>query len=134
MQRLDAEAVARQEQPSFLDIPDGKGPHAVEAQLALRTPLRIGGEDDLAVGVGDETMAETTQFLAQLNVVVDLAVIGQPVTPFGVGHRLAGPFGEVEDGKPTMAEPKSCLREMFYAKTVWSTMSKTVSERGKHRR
>ena len=133
MQRLDAEAVARQEQPTLSGIPDGEGPHAIEAQLALLSPLRIGGEDDLAVGVGDETVAEATQLLAQLEIVVDLAVIGQPVAPLGIGHRLAGPFGEVEDGEPTMAEPKPRFGEMLDAEAVRPTMGKTVGERGKHR-
>ena len=133
MQRLDAETVARQEQSTLLGIPDGKGPHAIEAQLALLSPLRIGGEDDLAVGVGDETVAEAAQLLAQLEIVVDLAVIGQPVAPFGIGHRLPGPFGEVEDGEPTMAEPEPRLGEMLDAKTVRPTMGKTVGEGGKHR-
>ena len=133
MQRLDAETVARQEQPPVAGIPDGEGPHAIEAQLALRAPLRIGGEDDLAVGVGDKTVAEAAQLLAQLEIVVDLAVIGQPVAPFGIGHRLPGPFGEVEDGEPTMAEPKPRFGEMLDAKTVRPSMGKTVGEGGKYR-
>ena len=97
MQRLDAEAVARQKQPPLAGIPDGEGPHAVETKLALLAPLGIGSQDDLAVGVGDEAVTETAEFLAQFNVVVDLAVIGQPVAPLGIGHRLPGPFGEVKD-------------------------------------
>ena len=88
MQRLDAKTVARQEQPTLLGIPDGKRPHAIEAQLALLSPLRIGGEDDLAVAVRDETVAEAAQLLAQLEIVVDLTVIGEPVAPLGIGHWL----------------------------------------------
>ena len=116
-----------------MGIPDGKRPHAIEAQLALLSPLRIGGEDDLAVAVREKTVAEAAQLLAQLEIVVDLTVKGEPVAPLRIGHWLSATLGEVEDGESTMAEPEPCLGEMLDAKTVRPTMGKTVGEGGKYR-
>src|ERR1700722_1250327 len=133
MQRFDAKAVARQKQSMLAGIPDSKCPHSIEPQLTVRSPLRISRKNDLAIRVRDETMAETAQLLAQLNVVVDLTVIGEPVTSVSIGHRLPGPFGKVNDCEPTMAEPKPRFRKMFDAKTIRTAMGKTVREGGKNR-
>ena len=109
-------------------VPDGEGPHAIEAELTILPPLCIGGEDDLAVRAGDETVAEAAQLLAQLDVVVNFAVVGQPVTSLGIGHRLPGSFGEIDDSQPTMAEPKPRPGKMFDAEAIRSAMGKTVGE------
>src|SRR5207302_1644540 len=46
-ERLDREAVAREDEPALALVPQGQGPHAVEALEAIGSPGRVGVEDDL---------------------------------------------------------------------------------------
>src|SRR5215470_7155247 len=56
MQWLDAETVARQQEPPAGMIPDGEGPHSVEPLEAALAPARVGLENHLRVRVGAEGM------------------------------------------------------------------------------
>ena len=57
VERLDAEVVAGQGEPTLLAVPDGQAEHAVEPVEGLGPPLGERLEHDLGVGVGGEGAA-----------------------------------------------------------------------------
>src|SRR5207237_7767705 len=61
-------------------------------------------EDDLRVRAGAEVRAARPQLAAQLDVVVDLAVVGEPETAPGQAHGLIARRGRVDDGEPAVRE------------------------------
>ena len=85
-------------------IPYDEGEHADEPVERRLAPLRVGSQQHLGIGVGAETVPGRLKLVAQLEVVVDLAVVDDPVAAVGVGHRLLRRVGEVDDAEPTMAE------------------------------
>ena len=106
--RLDAEVVAGQGEPLLVAVPDRQPEHAVEAVERVVPPLRERLEHDLGVGVGREGAAERLQLGAQVEVVVDLAVVGDHVAPVGGVHRLLA-VGDVDDGQPPVREPAGAV-------------------------
>ena len=74
---------------------------ALDAGLA---PFGVGAQDDLGVAVGEEAVAEALQHRAQLGVVVDRAVEDQRQAEFGIDHRLARAFGQIDDRQAAVAE------------------------------
>src|SRR5262249_6682565 len=97
-ERPYAEAVASKEQLSSLPVPDGDREVPVEALQASRAPLLVRVGDHLGVARRRESVAEAPQFRLQLDVVVDLAVLHDPVPAVLVGERLI-PVDEVDDGE-----------------------------------
>ena len=80
VERLDAQAVAGQEQALVAHVPDAEGEHAVQV---LRRPLAPGVErleNHLRVAAGEEAVTEGGQLLAQLRMVVD----GARITSYNV--------------------------------------------------
>ena len=75
MQRLHAEAVAREEQRLAVAIPQREREHAAEALHARFAPRLPRVDDDLGVAAGAEHVAERCQLRDQRLVVVDLAVV-----------------------------------------------------------
>src|SRR6266704_66769 len=73
-QRLNAETVAIQEQPPLAHVPDCNGKHAVELVGEKDAILFIRMDYSLRVAVGLESMALRLKFLAQFNIIEDLAV------------------------------------------------------------
>src|SRR5262249_62353151 len=67
-------------------------------------PDRIGTQKHLAVGLGREHLALGAQLLAQLDVIVDLAVEDQLETAIGRCHGLMAALSEIDDCQPAMAE------------------------------
>ena len=53
-------------------------PHAAKPAEAVGSPLVVGGQDDFGVAVRAEDVSEPFELLSQLDVIVDLAVIGEP--------------------------------------------------------
>jgi len=70
---FDPEAIAGAEKRLRLFVPDREGEHAAEVVDAVRTPLLVGAERDL--GVRGRAEPPAAQLGAQLDVVVDLAVV-----------------------------------------------------------
>ncbi|MCY1293388.1 hypothetical protein D9M70_426470 [compost metagenome] len=104
VQRLDAEAVAGEEQGLAVALPDGEGEHAVEFRQQRGAPGVIALEQHLGVAVGMEAVAERLQFGAQFRVVVEGAVEGQGEAQVGVDHRLRRGVGQLHDLQPAVAE------------------------------
>src|SRR5215472_4453710 len=98
MQRLDAEPIAGNEQLLIAGIPDGKCPHPVEAQLTVGAPLCISSGDNLGVAIRDKAMAEVRQLPAQFQIVIDLTIVCNPVSPIVIGQGLSSATGKIDDG------------------------------------
>ena len=91
VERLDAEAVACEEERLAARVVDGEREHAAEARDGVFAPVRVGREHGLGVAVGRIAFRRAPDLLAQRCVVVDLAVVDdvQRVARFALeGHRL----------------------------------------------
>jgi len=71
---LYPEAIARAEDRGGSPVVDQKGPHPIEPRHAVATPLPVRGQQHLRVSARREDVPETHQLLAELDVVIDLAV------------------------------------------------------------
>src|SRR5436190_1907896 len=78
-ERADAESVSCQNELAGQRVPDGEGKVAVEAVEAAGSPAGISVCEHLRIGSGREVVAEPLELTAQLDVVVDLAVLYHPV-------------------------------------------------------
>ena len=104
VERLDAEPVARAEQHPLLGVPDQEGEHAAQLAHDLLAEVVVAGDDGLAVAVGVEDHAELAREpLAQLDVVVDLAVEDQVVAAVEPGEWLVRVV-DVDDRQPAEAD------------------------------
>ena len=74
---LDTEEVARDEQRAVDGVVDGKGEHTAQTGEQILLPFLKAVHQHLAVGLGGEAVTTGDQLLAQLLVVVDLAVEGE---------------------------------------------------------
>ena len=111
VERLHAEPVPRREEPPLPAVPDGERPHAVEPRDGLLAPLDEGGEQDLRVGAGAEAVASSLELGPQFAVVVDLAVVDEPVAAVRAREGLHPRVGQVEDGEPAERERAAVLGE-----------------------
>ena len=104
IERLDAEPVAGEHQPAAARVPQGDGEHAVEVGQEIEPAVLVEMDDDLGVGmIGGEAVAGALELLAQLDVIVDLAVEDDGDGLVLVEDRLlAG--GDVDDGEPPRPE------------------------------
>jgi len=101
-ERLHAEAVPGAEQPVLPGIVEGEGPHAVQPVQGGWAPFRVGGQQHLGVGGGVEGVAESLELPAELEVVEDLAVVGDGQPAVGGDHGPVPRGREVDDGEPAM--------------------------------
>jgi hypothetical protein len=103
VERLFAVAITGEVEAALVAVPEGEGEHPVEAGEGLgNAPAFEGGEEDL--GVGGAAPGEGTEFLAEVLVVVDLAVEGDDEALRGGGHGLVPGRREIEDGEPAVSE------------------------------
>ena len=78
VERLDAEAIAHEQQPAARRVPDREREHAAQVLDAAVAPLFVGVDDGLGVRPGAIAMAGASRLAADLGVVVDLAVEDDP--------------------------------------------------------
>src|SRR5216684_3123763 len=104
MQRLFAQAVARQKQRLPSLVVQGDGKHSSQPFHAIRPHLLIQVDDDLSVAVRIEAVTAGFQFSAKLRKVVNLAVENNPDALVFIVDGLP-PAGEVNDAKPTDPKP-----------------------------
>src|SRR6185295_8195076 len=107
-ERLDAEPVAGADEGLPGLVPQREGEHAPEMVHALVAPLPVRAEDHFGVGGRDELLAP--ELLTELQIVVDLPVIGDTV-PSAVRHRLL-PSGQVDDTETPVGEADDPPRVM----------------------
>ena len=89
IQRLLAQAIARQEQRLATRIPNCCGEHAIGLFDALRPGLLIEVQKGFDVAVRAEMVAPLLQAPAQILVVVDLPVADEPERAILVRHGLS---------------------------------------------
>src|SRR5262249_53012075 len=87
-----------------LRVVDRQRRHAVEAQQHVLAPVAPCRQDHLGVGLGLEFFADRLELLAQLEEIVDLAVVDDDMTAVGGGHRLVAARTGIDDGKAAKAE------------------------------
>jgi len=104
IKRLDAKAVARQENFPGLTVPDGEGEGAVKMGGAIVAPFDIGAQDDFGIAIGMESVALGDQFGADLRIVVDGAVEHQRKAGGIIQHGLARAIRQVNDRQAAMAQ------------------------------
>ena len=109
-QRLLAEAVARDQQAPAAAVPEREGEHAVQVLHAVDPVLLVEVHDHLRVALGREAVAGPLEPVAQLAVVVDLAVEDDHDRAVLVGDRLVA-GREVDHAQALDAEPGAVGRE-----------------------
>ncbi len=96
---LDAEPVARQQQPAPIGVPVREREHADELRQTCAAVAAQQVQQHFGV---PGRVPGTRQARAQRLVIVEFAVVGEHVAP--VDHRLMSRFGEVEDREPAMGK------------------------------
>ena len=102
-QRLLAQAIACEQHAPRRQIGNGKREHAIQALRARIAILFVGVNNRFGIGLRPELMPLLDQVVAQLAVVVDLAVEDDPHRAVLVGHRLIT-AGAIDDRETTMTE------------------------------
>jgi hypothetical protein len=108
VQRLHAEAVARDEQRLAATIPDCEREHAVEALQALDAPFLPRVHDHLGIRARAEGVAALEQLRLDLHEVEDLAVEGDHDRVIFVVERLLAAL-QIDDCQTPMTEADSRL-------------------------
>ena len=120
-QRLLAEAVARQQQAAAALVPEGEREHAVERVHELRAVLLVEVDEHLGVRAAAEGVPALLEQVAQLAVVVDLAVQRRPHVARLVGERLVA-AGDVDHAEAPRAERDASPRVLVDAFVVGAAM------------
>ena len=107
-ERPHSEAIPRQKELLALPIPDREREVAVQTLEEGRPPLLVRVGDHLRIRLRREAVAERLELLAQLDVVVDLAVLHHPEAPALVGDRLVATV-EVDDREPRVRHPEAAV-------------------------
>ncbi len=127
-QRLLAEAVAREQQAPAALIPDGKGEHALQGVHHRLAVFLIQVNQHLGIGVRCELVPPPPEVLAQLRVVVDLAVERRPHRSVLVAQRLMAP-GYVHDRQTAGADRHPAGRIAVHPLVVGSTVAQGRAHR-----
>src|SRR5688572_4358509 len=130
VERLDAEAIAREHQRLRRLVPHGQAEHALEILEGVAATHLPGVDDGLRVRAGPEDVAGGGETAGQLTVVVDLAVEDDPRAAVLAGHRLMAGV-EIDDVEAPDAEPGRPADDE--AGTVRTTMGETIGHRFENR-
>ncbi len=110
VERLDAEAVAREVERARLAVPERECEHPDEAfEAGLEPPRLEGSEHDLGVRVPAKAVAARFERAREVGEVVDLAVVDHHEAPARRRHRLVAVGREVEDREAAVAEGDAAL-------------------------
>jgi hypothetical protein len=82
-------------------------------------------EHGLGIGRTPEAMALCKKALSEGGVVIKLAVVGDPACSVLIRHGLGTGGGEIDNGKPTMAEPEGTINMEAFG--VWPAVSQNPS-------
>ena len=126
--RLLAQAVAGEEEPALVPVPDGEGEHPAQPLGKLFAPLFVAVDQDLGVAVALEDVALGDELPLEIEEVVDLAVEGDPDGPVLVGHRLRAGRGEIDDRQAPVPESERAFD--VDAATVRTAMRDHVGHAG----
>jgi hypothetical protein len=103
-ERLLAKAVTCEQQGLPSPVPHREREHPAQQLRDALAHLLVEVRDDLGVAAAAEAVPLGLQVLAQLRVVVDLAVDDDGDLAVLVRHRLAARLGQIDDREPAVAE------------------------------
>ncbi len=126
VKRLYAKAIPRAEELLRLFIVDAEPPHAVEMVHAVLAPAVIGGEQHLRVGVRRKRVAKGNKLRAKLNVVVNLAIVGNRIA-IQIAHGLERNVAQIQNGQPSV--PKAKLAKEHASAAVRPAMRNRIHHR-----
>jgi hypothetical protein len=106
IKRFDAEPVAGAEQEVRSKVVKTEGPHPVEFIKAVATPFLIGLQDYFRIRLSSEFVAEVFQLFAELDIIINFAVIGDPLGSVIIGHRLMAFLRKLDDTQSPVAQGK----------------------------
>src|SRR3989440_12889282 len=118
VERLDPQPVAREQQLTGVLVEPGQPPHAVEALEGLLAPDLECVQDDLGVAARTKLDSASLQFAAQLQVVVDLAVVDQHLAAGWRRHRLLSGLRQILNGETHAPEPEACGADLTEPATL----------------
>ena len=102
---LDAQAIANERERLLLGIPQGEAEHPVQAtEGPFDAPRGARLQENLGVRVADEMLSFPFQVPANVEKVVDLAVVGDHIAAAMRGHGLVAGGGEIQDRQPAAGE------------------------------
>src|SRR5919201_2231628 len=102
IKRLDAEKIACEQQQLAVAVQQSKGKHSHKTLKRLHSPLAIGSQQHLRIGAAAKLMSELLEFTAQLEVVVDLAVVDDMQAAVCSAHWLPAGLAQIQDRKPAV--------------------------------
>src|SRR5207249_7427025 len=103
VQRTNAYAIAREDEPSLARVPDRDRPLAVHATKTLRSPRAIGGKDHFGVAIRSEFFSQRFELCAELDPIEDLTVERDPDRTVARCHRLLAGF-QIDDREARVCE------------------------------
>ncbi len=119
VERLDADAVAREHESFAPLVPECDGEVALYLFDEVEAALLVEVDDGLAVGARVVDVAALLKTFAQLGMVVNLAVEDEPhARPVAAAHRLMAGGREVDDREAAEAETQTAAVEEFRAHVV----------------
>src|SRR4051794_34825594 len=98
VERLDAQAVAGEDELALRLVPDRQGEHAAQPRKNVDPPTQVTLEDNFRVRARLEGDTLVHQLVADVHEVVDFAVVRDGRFAMTIGHGLGAETGEVEDG------------------------------------
>ena len=104
VERLDADAVAGEQQPLARGVVQGEAEHAAQVVDHVDPVLLVAVQDHLGIGVAAEPVPPGFEQGPQFLEIVDLAVEHQADGVVLVEHRLAAVLAQVDDRQPAEAE------------------------------
>jgi hypothetical protein len=109
VQRLDPDAIARDDEDAPSRVPQGKGEHPPQALHAVGAPDPVGAEEDFRVGPRVESLPHPAEFVSKLLESVDLPVEDQHAAGQLVVHRLIRFAAQVDDREAPVREHDSTI-------------------------
>ena len=109
VQRLDSVRIAREEHGPRSRIPDAEREHPAQLRQHRRPLLSVHPQKHLGIRGGVEILAGCPELVAQLAIVVDLAVEDDGQIALAALHRLIGAIADVDDRQPAVSEADAAV-------------------------
>ena len=131
VQRLDAEAIAGEQQLAFAIVPPRQGEHAAHVRQRIRTVADEQPQQHLGVAAGREPLAAAFERMAKRAVVVDLSVEHDVVTAVGGAHWLCAGWARIDDREAPMNEHDPSIYRTPDAFAVRTSVRERQAQRGR---
>ena len=106
---FNSQTISDKEKGFFPFVPQSKGKHARKPFQAINTPLAVGFDNHLSVGVGCESVPQPLQRFPNLFEVVHFTIIDNPDSAIIARHGLATSFGEVDHRQSSVPQTQTML-------------------------